>query len=85
MSRVCDLTGKRRLEGFSENWDTKHLGEIIEISKGEQLNKSNLTLKGDYPVWNGGIQPSGFTNTYNQMENTITISEGGNSCGFVNY
>lgn len=38
---------------------------------------------GIYPVWNGGVIPSGFTDQWNMEANTITISEGG-SCGFVN-
>ena len=37
-----------------------------------------------YYVMNGGISPSGYTNKYNADANTISISEGGNSCGFVN-
>ena len=40
--------------------------------------------EGEFYVLNGGINPSGYTNTYNTNENTISISEGGNSCGFVN-
>lgn len=38
---------------------------------------------GIYPVWNGGVIPSGFTDQWNTEADTITISEGG-SCGFVN-
>lgn len=38
---------------------------------------------GKYYVLNGGKNPSGFTNSWNVNENTITISEGGNSCGYV--
>lgn len=34
---------------------------------------------------NGGIKPSGYLDFYNTLENTITISEGGNSCGYVSY
>jgi type I restriction enzyme S subunit len=34
---------------------------------------------------NGGMSPSGYTFKWNTAENTIVISEGGNSCGFVNY
>lgn len=67
------------------DWEEKKLGEIVEISKGEQLNKENLTDTGYYPCVNGGVLPSGYTNKFNTIENTITISEGGNSCGFVNY
>ena len=40
---------------------------------------------GEFYVLNGGQEPSGYTNSWNTPENTITISEGGNSCGFVNY
>ena len=40
---------------------------------------------GKYPALNGGISPSGYTDKWNTEENTITISEGGNSCGFVNF
>ena len=34
---------------------------------------------GKYYVLNGGKEPSGYTNSWNVKENTITISEGGNS------
>ncbi|MBE3085918.1 MAG: restriction endonuclease subunit S [Bacteroidetes bacterium] len=79
------LTGKKRLPGFSGEWETKLFGSSIEVNKGQQLNKSELTATGEYPDWNGGIEPSGYTTKWNMVENTITISEGGNSCGFVNY
>jgi type I restriction enzyme S subunit len=79
------LTGKRRLPGFSEKWETKSFGSLIELRKGEQLNKSELTETGEYPDWNGGVEPSGYTHKWNTIKNTITISEGGNSCGFVNF
>jgi len=79
------LTGKRRLSGFSEKWETKSFGSLIELRKGEQLNKSELTETGEYPDWNGGVEPSGYTHKWNTIKNTITISEGGNSCGFVNF
>lgn len=61
------------------------LADIVEINKGQQLNVSDLNNFGRYYALNGGIEPSGFTNQWNTDENTITISEGGNSCGFVNF
>lgn len=79
------LTGKRRLSGFSRKWELRKLEELCDLNKGFQINKSTLTKTGKYPVWNGGIEPSGYTGKWNTIENTITISEGGNSCGFVNY
>ena len=60
------------------------LGSIAKISKGIQRNRETLVEAG-YPVWNGGVTPSGFTDEWNTPENTITISEGGNSCGFVGF
>lgn len=67
------------------DWEEKKLGEICKIVKGKQLNKAELTEIGAYPAINGGIEPSGYTDDWNTNENTITISEGGNSCGYVNY
>ncbi|UKJ07927.1 restriction endonuclease subunit S [Solitalea lacus] len=66
-------------------WKEKTLGELCNIVKGEQLNKSELREIGKYPALNGGIDPSGYTDEWNTIEDTITISEGGNSCGYVNY
>lgn len=66
-------------------WTKTKLGSICEISKGDQLNKIDLEKLGDYPCINGGISPSGFTDKWNTESDTITISEGGNSCGYVNF
>jgi type I restriction enzyme, S subunit len=79
------LSGEKRLHGYSGAIEKKKLGVFSQIEKGEQLNKDTLSPTGDYPVWNGGIEPSGFTNKWNTHENMITVSEGGNSCGFVNF
>lgn len=77
------LTAKIRLPGFTDEWQKVKLGEIASIVKGEQLGRLEMTESGIYPVINGGILKSGFTDSYNREKNTITISEGGNSCGFV--
>ena len=74
-----------RFKGFNGKWEKKVLSEVAIVKKGEQLNKQYLTSNDVYPVINGGIEPSGFTDKYNTLSNTITISEGGNSCGFVNF
>ena len=66
-------------------WEEKKLGEIADIVKGKQLNKLDLDAFGEYPVINGGVLPSGYYSEYNTLKNTITISEGGNSCGYINY
>ena len=79
------LTGKKRLPGFNGTWEKEKLGYICDIVKGEQVNKNSLYEVGKYYVLNGGVTPSGYTDTWNTSENTISISEGGNSCGFVNF
>lgn len=79
------LTGKKRLKGFSGEWKEKKLKNICKISKGEQLNKIELDKISAYPSYSGGITPSGYTTDWNTNENTIIISEGGNSCGYVNF
>ena len=79
------LSGEVRFGGFSDEWEEVRFGEICEIKKGEQLNKDTLENDGEFPVINGGIEPSGFTDEWNTEANTITISEGGNSCGYVNF
>ena len=66
------------------DWETRKLGDCSCIKKGSQLNRANLNEIGNYPAINGGINPSGYTDDWNTKENTITISEGGNSCGYVN-
>lgn len=65
-------------------WIEKELSSLCSIEKGDQLNKLALNFAGTYPCINGGVEPSGYTEKYNRPENTISISEGGNSCGYVN-
>ena len=61
------------------------LGDVCQLSKGEQVNGSDLSDEYEFPFLNGGINPSGKWKAYNVEEDTVTISEGGNSCGYVNY
>jgi len=61
------------------------LKDIASFSKGSQINGDKLIKNGAYDYLNGGISPSGKWNEYNVLGDSITISEGGNSCGYVNY
>ena len=76
---------KVRFKGFKGEWERCSLGSLSMITKGEQINKLDLYTINKYYVLNGGITPSGYTNKYNTEANTISISEGGNSCGYVNF
>lgn len=68
-----------------EGWEEKSISQICNLKKGVQFNKLDLDKEGLYPCINGGVEPSGFSSKWNTEKNTITISEGGNSCGYVNY
>lgn len=61
------------------------LKKIACFSKGQQINGEQLLSNGKYDYLNGGIYPSGKWSDYNVEGDTIAISEGGNSCGYVNY
>ena len=67
------------------NGDIVMLSEICDIVKGKQINGEFLSDSGIYYVMNGGTEPSGYYNDYNVDANTISISEGGNSCGYVQF
>lgn len=75
-----------RFPGFERAWEEKtQLGDVIDVCKGQQVNNSELTKDSSlFPMLNGGTSFSGYYSKYNTPANTITISEGGNSCGFVN-
>ena len=69
----------------SNNPQELPLKDVAIIKKGVQINSEQLLKVGDYYMLNGGIAPSGWLNKYNTDKNTVSISEGGNSCGYVNY
>ena len=74
---------EKLLDGVEVEW--KPLEEVIKLEKGKQLNKELLSDNGLYPAYNGGVSYSGFTDSYNYNGNTIIISQGGASAGFVNF
>lgn len=41
------LTGKRRLPGFSKEWETKPLGDVAEITMGQSPSSANYNSKGE--------------------------------------
>ena len=61
------------------------LKDITSFDKGKQINGDKLISDGKYDYLNGGTKPSGKWNEYNTNGNTIAVSEGGNSCGYVNF
>lgn len=65
------------------DWKISSIESVATVKKGIQLNGENMISNGSYYVMNGGVVPSGYTDEWNTPENTVSISEGGNSCGFV--
>ncbi len=63
----------------------KKFGEVCKVHTGSQLNRSDMLEDGLYPVVNGGRDYSGYTDKYNESACNITISQGGESAGFVNW
>lgn len=74
-----------KLLTFDNGVKFEKLGTIAYVSKGKQLNKDNLFPNGRYAVINGGVKPTGYWNKYNFHQDLITISQGGASCGFVDF
>ena len=70
---------------FLQNNHSCQLSELVNIVKGKQINADTLSETGDYYVMNGGITPSGYYSEYNVPAGAISISEGGNSCGYVQF
>lgn len=62
----------------------RKLGEICEVLRGKRLTKKELSDKGKYPVFHGGIEPLGYYNQYNRNANTTMVINTG-SVGEVGY
>lgn len=76
------LTGKKRLEGFTEPWVETEIGDIIKIYKGQSLQSKNF-INGNVPVVAGGQTYAGFHNLANHKKTSVTISASGAYAGYV--
>ncbi len=76
------LTAKKRLPGFSGEWELKRLGDVVKISKGQLITEKNA-ISGEIPVIAGGKKPAYFHNKPNRTGKTITVSASGASAGYV--
>lgn len=57
------LTGKKRLPGFSGEWEVKKLGMVAPLQRGFDLPTSQL-IKGNYPV----VYSNGILNFHNKYQ-----------------
>ena len=64
---------------------TFKIKEICHLEKGKQIDTTLLSDGNPYKYINGGIKESGYYTTYNTEGEAVLVSEGGASCGYVNY
>ena len=83
LKKLKSAISERLFKGIEGS--TVLLSDICDIVKGKQINGEYLSESGEYYVMNGGAEPSGYYSDYNVDANTISISEGGNSCGYVQF
>lgn len=76
------LTGKRRLPGFSGEWETKNLKEIAEIYQPQTISQNKFSEDGYLVYGANGIV--GKYTKYNHENWQITITCRGSTCGTVN-
>ena len=59
--------------------------DICRLEKGKQIDTTLLDDANPYKYINGGIKESGYYTSYNTEGEAVLVSEGGASCGYVNY
>lgn len=78
------LSGKIRLEGFSNQWDKKQIKELFNLSAGGDLNKTEFSLTKTkdhfYPIYANSILNSGiygYSSHSNRKKDTLTVTARG--------
>ena len=66
-------------------WKTVRLGDVCILEKGQQIDTSLLDDSKTYRYINGGIKETGYFDKFNTSGESVLISEGGASCGYINY
>lgn len=61
------------------------LKDICTPEKGKQIDTNLLNDNNKYKYINGGVKESGYYSKYNTQGGVVIVSEGGASCGFVNF
>lgn len=78
------LTGKKRLPGFSGDWEVQKLGEIFSVTAGGDLKKDIFSVTKDekypYPIYSNALSNSGlygFSSSYEYDKDCITVTARG--------
>lgn len=81
------LTGKKRFDGFTEEWEEVKLKEVFTLSSGKTKPKNTYekpSTKHSIPVY-GGNGISGYTDSIFSKGKVILIGRVGEYCGVVHY
>lgn len=87
----CELRFKDDLGNIFQKWETKEVGEIFRITRGNVLAMNSLSSEWDkekpYPVYSSQTKNKGLAGYYNEFlfENAITWTTDGANAGDVNY
>ena len=74
-----------RFKGFTDDWEQRKLGDIVqEFKSGSSLKADRISENGEYPVY-GGNGLRGYTSTYNHEGDFALIGRQGALCGNMNY
>ncbi|MCT4286231.1 restriction endonuclease subunit S [Elizabethkingia anophelis] len=73
---------EKLLDGVEVEW--KPLEELATITIGEFVHQNNQDKSAEFPVYNGGISPTGYYDEFNNSGNKIIVSARGANAGFVN-
>ena len=80
MQRVSELIQEYCPNGV----EFKKLGEIVTIKTGKTVNKDYIAQNpGKYPVINSGVEPLGYVNTYNTVDDELGVTSRGAGVGTV--
>lgn len=75
-----ETTPEIRFKGFTDDWEDEKFLDICSVKKGTQLNKDTLSKEKTetykYPVYNGSVNPIGYT-TESNKEKGLIMTEGG--------
>lgn len=85
------LTGTRRLPGYTDKWETKKVGDIFRVTRGQVLSMTKTLEEriGEYkyPVYSSQTKNNGLAGYYKDylFDNCITWTTDGANAGDVKY
>jgi len=72
------------INSFDNKAKRQALGDIAQLTIGTFVKKTLQSDSYEFPVYNGGVQPTGYYTQYNAPADSIVIAARG-SIGFTNY